>query len=285
MAVSNRVRILRRPATSAPGAPSTTVILNAELAFNEADDILYYGKAVGSGDFAQTVIPIAGPGAFVDKTEAQTVGGVKTFTSSPIVPAPTNPTDAVNKAFVTTLVTNSANMLKSVYDTDNDGIVDAAAYADEVPYNGITGKPTYFPTETTSVAGLATALALKANLAAPTFTGNVNVPTPSLVSNNTLVATTEFVVGKIAEVVGFAPASLDTLAELAAALGNNPDSISAIITGLAGKLAKSANLADLTNNALARTNLGLGDLALQNRNNVLITGGTISNAYIDCGTW
>lgn len=37
------------------------------------------------------------------------------------------------------------DMLKSIYDTDNDGKVDMAEAADSVPWNGVTGKPSTFP--------------------------------------------------------------------------------------------------------------------------------------------
>ncbi len=37
------------------------------------------------------------------------------------------------------------DMLKSIYDTDNDGKVDRAEAADSVPWNGVTGKPSTFP--------------------------------------------------------------------------------------------------------------------------------------------
>lgn len=36
----------------------------------------------------------------------------------------------------------AGDMLKSVYDTDNDGKVNAAVSADSVPWSGVTGKPT-----------------------------------------------------------------------------------------------------------------------------------------------
>ena len=64
--MSNTVRIKRR-ASGSPGAPST--LQNAELAFNEVDSVLYYGVGTGgSGGSATQVIPIGGPGAFVDKS-------------------------------------------------------------------------------------------------------------------------------------------------------------------------------------------------------------------------
>ena len=76
--MANTVRIKRRAAGGAPGAPAS--LANAELAFNEQDDVLYYGKGTGgAGGTATQVIPIGGPGVFVDKSTNQTIGGTKTF--------------------------------------------------------------------------------------------------------------------------------------------------------------------------------------------------------------
>ena len=61
--MSNTVRIKRRAAGGAAGAPSS--LQNAELAYNEQDDILYYGKGTGGqGGSASQVLAIAGPGAY-----------------------------------------------------------------------------------------------------------------------------------------------------------------------------------------------------------------------------
>lgn len=77
--MSNTIRIKRR---AAGGAGAPTSLENAELAFNEVDDVLYYGKGTGgAGGSATIVIPIAGPGQFVDKSTNQTIGGTKTFSS------------------------------------------------------------------------------------------------------------------------------------------------------------------------------------------------------------
>jgi hypothetical protein len=100
--MANTVRIKRRAQGGAAGAPAS--LANAELAFNEVDDVLYYGKGTGGGGgSATTVIPIGGPGAFVGLTGAQTVAGVKTFSSSPILPTPAisdNSTAAATTAYV-----------------------------------------------------------------------------------------------------------------------------------------------------------------------------------------
>lgn len=78
--MANTLRIKRR-ASGSPGAPST--LANAELAYNEVDDILYYGKGTGGvGGTATTTPAIAGAGAYLTLSTAQTVSGNKTFTGS-----------------------------------------------------------------------------------------------------------------------------------------------------------------------------------------------------------
>jgi hypothetical protein len=57
--MADTLRIKRRPATGLAGAPAS--LAAAEIAYNEKDDILYYGKG-DSGGVATSVIPIAGPG-------------------------------------------------------------------------------------------------------------------------------------------------------------------------------------------------------------------------------
>lgn len=97
----NPIRIKRRAATGAAGAPSS--LLGSELAYNEQDNTLYYGFGIASGSTAASVIPIAGSGAFANLTTAQTLAGVKTFSSSPVIPtvvASDNSTNAASTAFV-----------------------------------------------------------------------------------------------------------------------------------------------------------------------------------------
>lgn len=78
--MSNTIRIKRRASGSA-GAPST--LENAELAYNEVDDVLYYGKGTGgTSGSATTVEAIAGKGAYVDLSSNQTIGGTKTFSNA-----------------------------------------------------------------------------------------------------------------------------------------------------------------------------------------------------------
>lgn len=78
--MANTIRIKRRAAGGSAGAPSS--LLNAELAYNEQDNVLYYGYGVASGSTAASVIPIGGSGAYVGLSGNQTVDGVKTFSQA-----------------------------------------------------------------------------------------------------------------------------------------------------------------------------------------------------------
>ncbi|EJH0421272.1 tail fiber domain-containing protein [Salmonella enterica] len=78
-------------------------------------------------------------------------------------------------------------------------------------------------------------LQLKANRHSPTFTGVVKAPTPASDSNDTSVSTTAWVRQAIAELVDSSPETLDTLSEIAAALGNDPNFATTITNQLAGK--------------------------------------------------
>lgn len=76
------------------------------------------------------------------------------------------------------------------------------------------------------------ALTLRATLASPAFTGNPTAPTQLTGNNTTRLATTEFVQAAIAALVASSPSALDTLKELADALGNDPNFASTMSTQL-----------------------------------------------------
>lgn len=138
-------------------------------------------------------------------------------------------------------------------------------------WGNFTGVPTTFtPSPHThpisDVTGLQTALDAKAALASPALTGNPTAPTQAAGNNSTRIATTAYTDAAIAALIASAPGVLDTLDEIAAALGDDPNFAATMTTALAGKLAKSSNLSDLTNVATARTNLGVAigtDVAAQ----------------------
>jgi len=100
--MANVLRIKRRPGGSAAGAPSS--LKNAELAFNEVDNTLYYGYGDDGTGTANTISVIGGTGAFVSLSSAQTISGNKTFTGTVSVEAPSADTHATTKNYVDALV-------------------------------------------------------------------------------------------------------------------------------------------------------------------------------------
>jgi hypothetical protein len=90
-----------------------------------------------------------------------------------------------------------------------------------------------------------TALDLKAPLASPALTGTPTAPTASAGTNTTQIATTAFVKTAIDNLVAAAPGVLDTLDELAAALGDDPNFATTIATSLAAKQPLDAELTAL----------------------------------------
>ncbi|ASN84883.1 phage tail protein [Pectobacterium versatile] len=85
--------------------------------------------------------------------------------------------------------------------------------------------------------------------ASPAFTGTPTAPTAASSSNDTQLATTAFVKAAVAALVNGSPAALDTLQELATALGNDPNFSTTVLNALAGKLAKDQNGADIPDKA------------------------------------
>lgn len=80
-----------------------------------------------------------------------------------------------------------------------------------------------------------TAAADYARLNSPALTGTPTAPTPDPAANNTQIATMAAVKTAIAGLVASAPGTLDTLNELATALGNDPSFATTITTNLAAK--------------------------------------------------
>lgn len=141
-----------------------------------------------------------------------------------------------------------------------------------------------------------------------TFSGSTNLgaataTTPAAADNSTRVATTAYVQSELANIslvgyatesyvdsavsalVGSAPETLNTLNELAAALGSDANFATTISTSLGEKMAKASNLSDVADVVASRSNLGLGSMSVQNATSVAITGGTISGVTLDGGTY
>ncbi|HFO3649821.1 TPA: phage tail protein [Escherichia coli] len=173
-----------------------------------------------------------------------------TFTGEPKAPTPAagnNTTRIATTEFVQAAITALINGAPATLDT----LKEIAA--------AINNDPKFSTT-------INNALALKAPLSSPALTGTPTAPTASQSVNNTQIATTAFVKSAIAGMVGSAPAALDTLNELAAALGNDPNFATTMLNALAGKQPLDNTLTNLSGKDVAGllTYLGLGEAAKRN---------------------
>ncbi|HEI1060524.1 TPA: tail fiber protein [Escherichia coli] len=151
------------------------------------------------------------------------------FTGTPTAPTAsqgTNSTQIANTAFVKAAITTLINGAPSTLDT----LKEIAA--------AINNDPNFSTT-------INNALALKAPLASPALTGVPTAPTAAQGTNNTQIATTAYVRAAISALVGSSPEALDTLNELAAALGNDPNFATTMTNALAGKQPLDATLTAL----------------------------------------
>lgn len=93
--------------------------------------------------------------------------------------------------------------------------------------------------KTDAISTSATAIALKADIDSPALTGTPTAPTATAGTDTTQIATTAFVQDAIELVVGAAPAALDTLNELAAAINDDSSYASTVTSELALKAPKA----------------------------------------------
>ncbi|HAL6143375.1 TPA: phage tail protein [Escherichia coli] len=103
----------------------------------------------------------------------------------------------------------------------------------------------------------------------PTFTGEPKAPTPAAGNNTTRIATTAFVQAAITALINGAPATLDTLKEIAAAINNDPKFSTTINNALSGKQPLDETLTHLSGKDVAGllAYLGLGEAAKRNVGN------------------
>ncbi|NJU97360.1 phage tail protein [Escherichia coli] len=146
--------------------------------------------------------------------------------SAPTAAQGTNSTQIANTAFVKAAITALINGAPGTLDT----LKEIAA--------AINNDPNFSTT-------VNNALALKAPLASPALTGIPTAPTAAQGTNNTQIATTAYVRAAISALVGSSPEALDTLNELAAALGNDPNFATTMTNALAGKQPLDATLTAL----------------------------------------
>ena len=100
----------------------------------------------------------------------------------------------------------------------------------------LDGVTSAIQTQIDSKLATSTASSTYAPIASPTFTGVPAAPTAAAGTNTTQVATTAFVKTAVDNVVASAPGALDTLNELAAALGNDASFSTTVTNSIATKL-------------------------------------------------
>jgi hypothetical protein len=271
--VATTAFVLAQASSSNP-AMNGTVAIGTSTRFARADHVHASDTSrapVASPTFTGLVTTPAG--------NTSQAGGIKltsgTFKTTPV----TGDSGSIEYNGTNVSIVNSSGARKLIAFSDD-------VYAGTITSSQVTTALGFTPYNATNPAGYITSSALStyAPLANPALTGTPTAPTASAGTNTTQIATTAFVSTAVSNLVAAAPGTLDTLNELAAALGDDPNFATTIATSLGGKA--DLTLSNLSNTTTARTNLGLGTIATQQANNVTITGGSISSAVnIDGGTF
>lgn len=274
--MANDVKLKRR-VSGAAGAPAA--LKSGELAWNMADKTIYGGSGDDGGGNATSIVPVGGEGYFAEKDSPA-------LTGTPTAPTPTggdNTTKIATTAFVQNAVgaAGGGDMLKSVYDSNNDGKVDAAETADAVAWAGVTGKPTEFTPADHDAAKVTTGTIDPARLPAVLFAApiissgaiaDLTAPQQADISGGTSVVTTD---GREWRYSGTGDKALEaSYVEMA---DRTPDW--STIASKPSTFAPSAHTHPLADIADA------GSMAGQNASAVAITGGTIDNIILDGGTF
>ena len=105
-----------------------------------------------------------------------------------------------------------------------------------IKLNSASGSITISPEDGSGNAAVTFPRAGFAGLASPTFTGTPAAPTASTGTNTTQIATTAFVQTEVTALIDSAPSTLNTLNELAAALGDDANFSTTVTNSIATKL-------------------------------------------------
>lgn len=231
-----------------------------------------------------------------------------TFTGTVTVPTPIGDTTAATKLYVdTTASTTASNAATALTNHEADttnihGIADTSILVTTTGSQTLTNKTITAPSglvkgdvglgnadntsdanKPVSTAGQ-TALDLKAPLASPTLTGTPIAPTATAGNNSTQIATTAYADAAVAAIIDSAPATLNTLNELADALGDDPSFATTVSTsiGLKAPIASPTFTGTVTiptgASITAPTGLVKGDVGLGNTDNTSDANKPVSTA-------
>ena len=198
--MADTFRIKRRAVGGAAGAPAT--LAAAEIAYNEVDDTLYYGKGNNGSGVATSVLPVAGSGAFAPK-------------ASPVLTGTVTASYGGGNNLLIEGRPSAQNVWLYASGVDaNVGIAYAAkAGGSHFFYTGsFSNIQVVILHQTTAgylqIAGgdgnvnLSMSTAGDVTIANANLTGNARAPTPTAGDNDTSVATTAFVTAAVAAAGG-----------------------------------------------------------------------------------
>lgn len=280
--MANTVRIKRRAAGGASGAPSS--LQNAELAFNEQDDTLYYGKGTGgAGGTATTVVAIGGSGAFqprdgdLDALSALSGTGLVRRTGS-------NTYSLDGAAYITGI--SSGDVTTALGFTPENAASKGAA-------NGYASLDSGGKVPSSQLPSYVDDVLEFANLAAFPGTGEVDKIYVAIDTNKTYRWG-----GSSYVEISASPGSTDAVPE-GSTNKYYTDARARAAISATGSLAYNSStgvlsFTDAVTSVAGRTGAvtlsntdisGLGTMSTQNANNVNITGGSIDGITIDGGTF
>lgn len=163
----------------------------------------------------------------------------------------------------------SANSAKDTNVSTNLGITGTTAARTITSSDGTNAT---IPVATTSVSGVMSAsqvstLNSRAPLADPALTGTPTAPTAASNTNTTQIATTAYVQTEISDLINGAPGALQTLNDIADALGDDDDFASSVTTNLAAKAPIASPTFTGTVSGITKGMVGLGNVA-----NIAVSG-------------
>lgn len=227
-----------------------------------------YWVETSGADGSQGTTGLTGPEG--GSTTLTTKGDILARNSSEIVRLPVgtngkvltaNSSTAIGLEWVTPAVYATVANLSTLSNTVTDISGNASTLSNTVT------------TLSANVSTLSNTVTLKANIASPAFTGVPTAPTAANTVNNTQIATTAYVKTVIGDLINSAPATLDTLGEIATSLANNESLSSTLTTSIALKAPLADPTFTGTVSGITKSMVGLGSV-----DNTTDLGKPISNA-------